>query len=122
MKENGIISVAALWIFLVLLCLGAAVLAISRSQRRAAEARFIESRSYLIAHRAAQLMQESNFQLDAQTFYFEGGHVDVERVDRNSDKDVCIRCTVHIGRYQKETQVEWIKQGQTWRAVTWREL
>ncbi len=121
MNEQGFVNVFSLWIGALVVSLGLAAFAIVKWQRANAEARLFEVRSFFIAHTAALMAFQNNFVQDALSFDYEGGRVALERIHYKPEKEVTIRCAVHIGKYQRQSDVEWIKMGDSWKAISWRE-
>lgn len=121
MNEQGFAGVYSLWMALLIASLGLAAFAFVRWHRANANARLFEVRSFFIAHTAALMAFQNNFSQEALSFDFEGGQVALERLHFKPEKEVTIRCAVHIGTYQKQSDVEWIKMGESWKAVSWRE-
>jgi hypothetical protein len=121
MNEQGFVGVFSLWIGLLIVSIGLAIFAVVRWHRANANARLFEVRSFFIAHTAALMAFQNNFSQEALAFEFEGGQVALERLHFKPDKEVTIRCAVSIGKYQRKSDVEWVKLGESWKAVSWRE-
>lgn len=122
MNNHGFASTMALCVVAFLALLGATFFTVLRIKRANAQARLFEVRSFFIAHSAALIAFHHQFSQDSLSFEFEGGHVSMERLEFTPDKSVTIRCLVNIGPYHRQSDIDWKKFGEHWRAVSWREM